>query len=236
MKIKWYNTIESTFSAMEKSKKQLHHKDVWAAYFQTAGRGQRGNVWYSDAGHNLTFSIYLLPQHVPACEQFSISQAISLGVCRYLDSRGVEATVKWPNDIYVGGNKICGILISHTLSGASIKDTIAGIGLNINQQEFPQEIPNPTSLNLATGKTYVIENELEALLNQIFYEYDAIGPSTPQRYLDRLYLKDEPHTFTVAATKEKLDGCITGVAPDGRLIIAGKDGSNQLFAFKEIIY
>lgn len=221
---------------MEISKSQLSDKDVWAAHFQSAGRGQQGNVWCSDAGSNLTFSIYLKPRQIRACDQFSLSQSVSLGICLYLNSRGVDANIKWPNDIYVGNNKICGILIEHTVSGSCIKDTIAGIGLNINQRVFPPEIPNPTSLSLETGRDYDVRSELEPLLEFIFEEVDSIGPQTEQDYLQRLYLKDVRHTFTVAATGEKLDGRITGIASDGRLEICDPQGASHLFAFKEIIY
>ena len=235
MKIIWYNTIESTNSAMESSKTELSHKEVWAARFQTAGRGQRGNVWSSAAGSNLTFSIYLEPRHIRACDQFVLSQAVSLGVCDYLGRYGVQAKIKWPNDIYVAGNKICGILIEHSVGGSFLKDTIVGIGLNLNQREFPESVPNPTSLSLETDLTYDVESELEALLEYIFEEYDAAGEDTAAKYLQRLYLKDEPHTFTIAASGEPLEGRITGVAPDGRLMVRASYGTH-LFAFKEIIY
>ena len=221
---------------METSKSQLLDKDVWAARFQTAGRGQRGNSWSSEAGLNLTFSIYLEPTRIRACDQFAISQAISLGVCRYLEGRGIGAEVKWPNDIYVGSNKICGILIAHTLSGTHIKDTVAGIGLNVNQLSFPPEVPNPTSMSLETGRKYDLESELEALLKDILDEYGAIGEDTAYRYLQKLYRKGMPHTFTVAATGAPHDGCIPGVAQDARLAISDSSGEEHLFAFKEIIY
>lgn len=235
MKIKWYNTIESTNSAMEFSKTELSHKEVWAARFQTAGRGQRGNVWSSAAGDNLTFSIYLEPRHIRACDQFVLSQAVSLGVCGYLGSRGVHAKIKWPNDIYVSGNKICGILIEHSVGGTFLKDTIVGIGLNLNQRQFPGNLPNPTSLSLETGRTYDVESELETLLEHIFEEYDAAGESTDSRYLQMLYLKDEPHTFTIAGSGEPLEGRITGVAQDGRLAVMTASGI-RYFAHKQIAY
>ena len=236
MKIKWHNTIESTFSGMEIAKNQLADKEVWAARFQTAGRGQKGNTWCSANGENLTFSIYLRHRGLEARNQFAVCQAVSLGVCRYLVTKGVDASIKWPNDIYVGDRKICGILISNTVSGALLKDSVAGIGINLNQIGFPDWVPNPVSLKLITGNDYVIEDELPLALNEIFAEYDAIGDSTAPDYLRRLYLKDTPHIFTDAASREQFEGSINGVATDGRLSIIDKECTHRLFAFKEVIY
>lgn len=220
---------------MENAKNILHHGDVWAARFQSAGRGQRGNVWCSDAGQNLTFSVFLVPEALAAADQFYVCQAISLGICGYLESKGVLAAVKWPNDIYVGDRKICGILIEHSVAGGTVKNTLAGIGLNLNQTEFPDWIPNPTSLKLETGADCDPEDELEPLLGHIFAEFDAMPGDAPERYLERLYLRGIPHSFTVAATGERFSGRIKGTAPDGRLIIEAPDGE-RLFAFKEVIY
>ena len=234
MKIKWYNTIDSTFSAMENEKGNLSHKEVWAAEFQTAGKGQRGNVWSSREGENLTFSIYLIHNDILARDQFAICRAVSLGICDYLQSKGIEASIKWPNDIYVGDSKICGILIQHTVSGANLKDSIIGIGLNINQTEFPDWIPNPTSLKAVTGNSYQVKEELEPLLEAIFKEYEE--DDTAGRYMERLYLKDTPHTFTKADGGRRFIGVVTGVIQDGRLEVKTADGYFRYFAFKEIIY
>ena len=236
MKIKWHNIIESTNSAMEICKGELTHKEIWAARFQSAGKGQKGNVWCSDAGANLTFSIYFRHGNIAAAGQFSISQAVSLGVCDYLAEKGVSASIKWPNDIYVGDCKICGILISNTVGGSLLKDSVAGIGINLNQVEFPDWIPNPISLKMITGNNYVIEDELPLLVNAVFGRYDNIGHSTETDYLSRLYLKDTPHTYTDTATGIQFEGCIRGVEKDGRLAVETAGGSVRYFAFKEIAY
>ncbi len=236
MKIKWHNTIESTISAMEIAKKELADKEVWAARCQTAGRGQRGNVWHSEPGANLTFSVFLIPDNLLSCDQFLLCQEVSLGVCRYLAGKGIDARIKWPNDIYVGDRKICGILIEHDIAGAKVKDTIAGIGINLNQTIFPADVPNPTSVKIETGLNLVPEDELPLLLNDIFFEYDSGATDAAERYTAKLYLKDTPHTFTVAATGDPLEGCITGVAEDGRLMITDTCGAGHRFAFKEIVY
>lgn len=236
MKIKWYNTIDSTFSAMENGKESLTHKEVWAARFQRAGKGQKGNVWSSREGENLMFSIFLVHKDILARDQFGISQAISLGVCDYLRQKGVTASIKWPNDIYVGESKICGILIQNTVKGAALQDSIVGIGLNINQTDFPEWIPNPTSLKTVTGRDYVPEDELEPLLECIIEEYDNLSDDTARRYMDLLYLKGIRHQYTDTSTGRQFWGTITSVVKDGRLEIKTADGYYRYFAFKEVAY
>ena len=236
MKIKWYNTIDSTFSAMENGKESLTHKEVWAARFQRAGKGQKGNVWSSREGENLMFSIFLVHKEILARHQFGISQAISLGVCDYLRQKGVTASIKWPNDIYVGESKICGILIQNTVKGAALQDSIVGIGLNINQTDFPEWIPNPTSLKTVTGGEYIPEDELVPLLERIFEEYDNLSDDTARRYMDLLYLKGIRHQYTDTSTGRQFWGTITSVVKDGRLEIKTADGYYRYFAFKEVAY
>ena len=221
---------------MENCRPQLQHKEVWAARFQSAGKGQKGNVWCSDAGENLTFSIFFRHEGIHASGQFAISQAVSLGVCDYLLAKGVAASIKWPNDIYVGSSKICGILISNTVGGSLLKDTVAGIGINLNQIEFPDWIPNPISLKTLTGNNYVIKEELPLLVQAVFDRYDNIGTSTEADYLRLLYLKETPHIYTDTSSGQSFEGTIRGVKKDGRLAVETAAGSLRYFAFKEIAY
>ena len=126
---------------------------VWAD-FQTAGRGQRGHTWESRAGENLTFSVVLEPTFLPAREQFLLSEAVALALVDMLAEQGVEARIKWTNDIYVGDRKLVGILIEHTYSGCNLSRTIAGVGINVNQRAFSADVPNPTSMALETGREF----------------------------------------------------------------------------------
>jgi len=236
MKIKWYNIIESTNSELSSQKNSCSDRQVFAAYSQIAGRGQRGNVWESSPHMNLTFSILFYPVDIQARDQFVISQAVAVGICSYLRAKGIESEIKWPNDIYVGGKKICGILIENAIEGTALKSCICGIGFNVNQRVFPGYLPNPTSLAILTGREFIIEDELEELLSHIFEEYDRIGPSTVSDYLDRLYLKDIHHIYTDTATGSRFDGCIRTVTPEGCLAVECDNGEERTFAFKEIAY
>ncbi len=138
--------VSSTNTWLAQHVADLSHLTMVTAAQQTAGRGQRGNSWESEPGANITFSLLIRPEGVPARNQFSISEATALAITDLLALYGVKATVKWPNDIYVGDRKICGILIEHAIMGTSIMHSIIGAGLNVNQTRFVSDAPNPVSL------------------------------------------------------------------------------------------
>ncbi|MBP5389451.1 MAG: biotin--[acetyl-CoA-carboxylase] ligase [Bacteroidales bacterium] len=167
-RILWLDTVESTNSALAAQVFSLDNLSVIAARFQTAGRGQGDHRWHSRAGENLTFSALLCygPSTAPlaAADALVITHTASLALRRFLAGQGIPARIKWHNDIYVGDRKIAGMLIENKLDGAMITRSIVGIGLNVNQTEFPADLPNPTSLALQTGKRYDVEQTLDAFL------------------------------------------------------------------------
>jgi BirA family biotin operon repressor/biotin-[acetyl-CoA-carboxylase] ligase len=152
---------------------------------QTAGRGQRGNTWSSRPGENLTFSIVLkftIPggaeETLPAVKahgQFVLTEIASISVVDFLFRHGIKAKIKWPNDIYVGNKKLCGILIENALCGSTIDTCIVGIGININQELFVSDAPNPVSLKQLNGR----DNDREEIFGEIYqniiryYDYYA---------------------------------------------------------------
>lgn len=155
----WLNSIDSTNEEARRHISDIDNLSVLSAWEQTAGRGQRGNRWFSKAGENLLFSIVLkfscgdssapsLPK-LSAREQFVLNEITSLSVVDFLSLHGIQAEVKWPNDVYVGDRKICGILIENSLRGPWLSSSIVGIGLNINQRNFNVNLPNPTSMVLS---------------------------------------------------------------------------------------
>ncbi len=141
---------------------------IWAIY-QTKGKGQKGNTWDSEAGKNLTFSIILHPLMIEPSRQFFLNKAVSLGMIDFLKTKTDETNVKikWPNDIYIGKNKIAGILIENEILGNTLQSVIIGIGLNINQTTFSPKVPNPTSLQLITGQELNTEDVLLQLLSNL---------------------------------------------------------------------
>jgi BirA family biotin operon repressor/biotin-[acetyl-CoA-carboxylase] ligase len=132
------------------------------ADYQTAGRGCGTNRWESERGRNLLFSLLIRPHGLSANRQFHLSMAISLAISETLGQHVGDVSIKWPNDIYWRDGKIAGILIEHTLQGALIKDSIIGVGLNVNQREFRSDAPNPVSLWQISGQ----ETNREELLGE----------------------------------------------------------------------
>ncbi|MBO4566091.1 MAG: biotin--[acetyl-CoA-carboxylase] ligase [Bacteroidales bacterium] len=171
----WLDSTESTNRAVREAIPRLDNLSVIATVKQTAGRGQGSHTWHSTPGMNLTFSMLYKPSALPAKEMITITCATTLGIRDYLLFRGVESRIKWPNDIWVGDKKICGILIENILDGADISASIIGIGLNLNETDWPSDLPNPVSLANITGKRYDCHAELEALAEKIRRRFSLAG-------------------------------------------------------------
>ena len=142
--ITWFESIDSTNSEARRQMETVDKLSVFAAKYQTAGRGQRGNKWSSAAGENLTFSI-LAPLsgdnriNVRAVDQFNITIVSALAVSDLLTKYGIDNRIKWPNDIYIRNKKVCGMLIENILDRDLVGTSIIGIGINLNQTDFPPE-------------------------------------------------------------------------------------------------
>jgi BirA family biotin operon repressor/biotin-[acetyl-CoA-carboxylase] ligase len=226
---------------------------------QSCGRGQRGNSWLSEPGKNLLFSVLLkysdglgnpaLTPPVMAYDQFVISQMASLAVVDLLASHDIEARIKWPNDIYVGDKKVCGMLIENTVRGKYLGASIIGIGLNINQRNFDVTLPNPTSMILAREENTGMDSE-DFELNGLLEEFIDIFTGYLDRFchitggynrLSKLYHAllwrlNEPTEFVDTARNVRFHGIIRGTSPIGHLLVELHDGSTREFAFKEIAY
>ena len=149
----WIETVDSTNSEAVRQISALDNLSVLSAISQSEGRGQRGNVWLSSPGKNLTFSIVLKYENYPlpkfrAADQATISAITSISVVELLSNYGIKAKIKLPNDIYINDKKICGILIEHAVKGEYLEHSIVGIGLNVNQCNFDVSLSNPTSIAL----------------------------------------------------------------------------------------
>jgi BirA family biotin operon repressor/biotin-[acetyl-CoA-carboxylase] ligase len=204
--------------------------------FQTAGRGQPGNRWESEKGKNLLLSIILYPESVMPEEQFLISMILSLGICDFIDRHLAESKVKWPNDIYIKDDKIAGLLIENSLLGDKIECSIAGIGLNINQEKFPVEIRNPMSLKMRTGKEYDRDECLRQLLSDLDNRYKQLlygdRRSIQNDYVSRLYRFRELHKYREG--NRIFAGRITGISVSGIISIEEENGKTGRFSFKEV--
>ena len=244
--ITWVEETDSTQDEVRRHIREYANMSVVAALYQTAGRGQRGNKWHSGKGENLTFSMLALfgkdgfPP-IPASRQFDLTKAATLGVAGYLETKGIECSIKWPNDIYVRNKKICGMLIENVLEDGFVGSSIIGIGLNVNQKDFPPGLVNPTSMSMSTGKTYDIREELEKLsasLEEWFGKFfDQSRPDGIDGfYEDRLYRKGVTCEYVLCSDGSVFEGTIIGVSPDGKLLLKKKNGELNQFAFKEISY
>lgn len=207
--------------------------------FQTAGRGQAGNSWYSGKGNNILLSFLLYPHSVKAKDQFIISQIVSLAIKRVLDNFIEDVTIKWPNDIYWNDKKIAGILIENSLIGQHIDYTIVGVGLNVNEKEFPSSLPNPVSLREITGERADREILLTLLQVEFLRLYQAMerGEITPieREYMKQLYHSDSPHWFTDKNGRFK--ATIKTVLSSGYLILSTYPNKEErMYAFKEVSF
>ena len=209
---------------------------VWAD-FQTAGRGQRGHVWHSHKGENLTFSVVLEPLFVPIAEQFSVSEVVALSLVDMLAEYGIEAKIKWTNDIYVGDKKLVGILIEHSLSSVTLRRTIVGVGINVNQTEFESNIPNPVSMAQLLGKQLDAEAVLRCFMKYLQHNYESLREgakeSLHERYNMLLYRKNEYHTYALPSG-ERFRAKIVGTAPSGALCLENEQGEIKDYLFKEV--
>ena len=163
----WLDEADSTNRVLRERLQGLDNLSIVAAVAQTAGRGQGSHTWYASPGENLTFSILYRYEElcqIAASEMILVTQVTTLALRDYLLGHGIEARIKWPNDIWVGDRKICGILIENTLEGAAVRESIVGIGLNLNETGWPAELPNPVSLTELTGRRYRLQPEGRAIL------------------------------------------------------------------------
>lgn len=246
MKTLWLDTIDSTNSEALRRLPDLPSCTVLAAREQTAGRGQRGNTWFSEPGKNLTFSIVLKfgPGAISARDAHYLNCLASLSVVSLLDSFGIRSQIKWPNDIYVGKRKICGMLLENTLCTTGLAASVIGIGLNVNQTAFPR-LANATSVALELGQVQPMERDLAQTLESLLRLFEERLPllSSPEGrqelmadYTARLFRKDVPAPYRDLLQDREFTGVIEGVEPDGRLRVRDAEGGKRFFRFKEISY
>ena len=210
------------------------------ADYQTAGKGQRGNSWEAARGANLLFSFVCYPTFVPIRQQFMLSQLISLGIKETLDEYCSDISIKWPNDIYWKEKKICGILIENDLQGSSIGRCISGIGLNINQEAFLSDAPNPVSLKQITGEHYQRNEILEKVMQRIEQSYQklkeepAYASELATRYAASLFRREGMHSY------QDKDGMFNArlvrVETDGRFVLMDEANQERSYLFKEVQY
>jgi BirA family biotin operon repressor/biotin-[acetyl-CoA-carboxylase] ligase len=234
--ITWLPEIDSTNSEAGRNLPAAAEGSVWAAHYQTAGRGQQNTRWESAAGKNMLFSLLLRPTWLPAEAQFYISKIASLGICDFLTRHAIASVIKWPNDSYVNNKKIAGMLIEHHLGGHTMNASIIGVGLNANQEKFSGNAGNPTSMLLESGCATDIETALPELADCILQRYELLRQGALRQidddYRARLYRLNEWHWFET--NRRRFRAKIVAVQRNGQLLVEVGDHKIIPFAFKGI--
>ena len=243
MKLIKLDAINSTNSFLKDlaTNSTLEKFTVVVTDHQTSGRGQINNLWESEPYKNLTFSIFTPLKKMSIEHQAFLNFAVSVAIYEVLSSRSIpKLSIKWPNDILSDNQKICGILIETTFSQHHIKNTIIGIGLNVNQDTFSKTLPNASSLKIIMKKEYDLEPLMNSIIENIQSkislvekgDYDTIH----KQYHAVLYKKGVPTTFIDKKTNSFFMGIIIGVNSKGYLQIQKGDDSIANYDIKEIAF
>lgn len=214
---------------------------IYAGY-QTAGRGQTGNVWESEANKNLLCSILLPPDKNLHLINIAVSVAVHRTVQTVLQRSGLTAersysamvSIKWPNDIYCGDKKLAGILVENAIIGNEIRYSIAGIGLNVNQTTFVSDAPNPVSLKQITGEEYDIERLMNQLLEAVQTVLNEPEQDVWAYYKAHLYRREGFWPFE--DKNGRFEAAIQDVLPTGEIVLKDINGQIRQYEFKQIKY
>jgi BirA family transcriptional regulator, biotin operon repressor / biotin---[acetyl-CoA-carboxylase] ligase len=235
-----FDTIESThtYAISLLSKTSPQAGSCIFADFQTAGRGQIGRYWHSQAHQNLLLSYIIYPTQVKIDDRFYLNRAVALAVTETISVYVSNVTIKWPNDIYIDHKKVCGILIHNHLRGDKIASNVISIGINVLQEVWPEDLPNPTSIVThfpAVDRMQVFQqlnDHLDRYIHMLtLRQYEALDKA----YLHRLYRIGETHRYQSEA-HGVFYGAITGVTHEGKLIIHTDKNEHLTFDLKEVSY
>ncbi|HPF96946.1 MAG: biotin--[acetyl-CoA-carboxylase] ligase [Flavobacteriaceae bacterium] len=233
------NAIDSTNAYIRQMnmEEKLDDYTVVMTKFQTQGRGQLGTVWHSQEGKNLMFSVFKRIPFVPSEHAFYLSIVTALAIVKTLKGFNIpKLKVKWPNDILSENKKICGILIENVLYNNQMKETIIGIGLNVNQTEF-ENLPQASSLLLISGRVHDTEELLHSIIKNLKHYFSFIKQgkyeSLLSKYENLLFRKDKPSTFK-SADGTLFTGLIQGITQTGSLKILLEDNVCKEFELKQV--
>ena len=203
---------------------------------QTKGRGHGKNVWESEDFKNLTFSLVLFPDFLPANMQFLLSQVVSLGLFDFLSGKTSGVAIKWPNDLLIHGKKVAGILIENSVLGENLQSSVVGIGININQVNFPDHLPQATSLAIETGIEYELDAACQLIMADIMKWYrllrDKHTEIIKEEYLKFLFRMGQKSLFR--KNDELFEAEIAGIDNFGQLLLKNSSGEILVFPFKSV--
>ena len=233
------DAIDSTNNYLKKIilNEGINDYTVVTAKFQTQGKGQLGTEWESEHSKNLICSVYKKEINIKVQDQFVISALVSLALIKTLRKVNLSNMhIKWPNDIMSDNKKICGILIENIVKENYIKDTVIGIGLNVNQTIF-NNLPNAASIKNLIGTTCSIDEILKDLVKNVKYCFNELDKSSInsifEKYEDALFRINKPSTFK-NSKGEVFSGYIKGVSRSGKLNVMLEDNLVESYDLKEI--
>lgn len=229
--------IDSTNRFLRELKDEQEDEMVVAvADFQTAGKGQGSHTWESEAGKNLLFSIKVNPRWVPVRQQFLLSMAGAIAIKEALETYVDGITLKWPNDVYWNDKKISGTLIETSIDSKGIKTCIFGIGINVNQEAFHSDAPNPVSLRQILGHEVDKDELLQKVIEGFRRYYELLRRAD---YMDvsgiyhlSLYRRKGFHRYEDA--DGDFEGAFVEIEDDGHLILHDKQGVIRSYSFGEV--
>ena len=234
-KVELEETISTNTYLSQHRDEYTQRMTLVTAEYQTAGRGATGS-WHSQRGENLMFSLLVHPDTVEVSHVFVMSETICLAVANALDCFNEGFCIKWPNDIYYGDRKVVGILIENEFRGHIVSDCVMGVGVNVNQRDFPSNIPNPSSLALIVGHRVDRSRVLDEIVNQFDELYTQVLRGERERihaaYLSRLYRKSKVAWYSDAAGR--FQATLETVEPSGHLLLRDSEGRQRRYAFKEV--
>ena len=242
MKIIKLNATDSTNSFLKElaQTSALENYTIVTTENQVAGRGQQQNSWHSKPSKNLTMSVFIVFENLFIKHQKYLNFAVSLAIYKTLLAYNIpNLSIKWPNDILSANKKLCGILIENAIKSVKIKSSIIGIGLNVNQETFPNHLPNAISIKNCIQKEIDVSILLEEIVIKLkekielltTHQFDVLQ----QQYLDVLYKKNIPSMFKNARNVLFM-GIIKNISSDGKLQVELEDASIKEFGIKEISF
>ena len=230
--------VDSTNAWLRNNLTQQRHGFVVSTDYQTSGKGQAANKWESERAANLLFSLLLEPTKIPIEQQFLLSQLISISIVNTLrEELDMPVTIKWPNDIYIDGKKTGGILLENTFRGSDIHASVAGLGINLNQDHFDELQSTATSLKIASGKQMNVRECAAELFTCLTHRYAQLRKGDfeilDHEYHSKLYRLNMKTQFK--SNNQIFSGTIKGVNEQGLLMI--DNGSEILnFEIKEVSF
>lgn len=234
--------VDSTMSVMERlmSQQRLEEGSVVVAAGQYQGRGMENNSWESEHDANLLATFVLYPHFLHPSLQFHLNCAVSLAVYEAVNAQlpDVRVSIKWPNDVYVEGKKVAGLLIRHQICGELLDVTYAGIGLNINQVCFRSDAPNPVSLRQVDGRTRNPGVLLDQLQQILMKWYDRLrsghGSDLRDAYHACMYRRGVQAGYLIHG--RQVQATILGIDEYGLLMVREASGKVTHCDLKEIVY